>query len=879
MQKIYIMFIHILRNCIITFLLLVLPFTLLAQSHWESIVLAGESWKYLPATSEPSAFWNQATFDDTAWKQGLGGIGLGDGDDATVISACNSVYLRRKLTINDIQIIEKVILDIDFDDAFVLYINGKEVSRSFNITAKPVLYNSTLTADHEALIYRGFSPERYELKTTDFVQGENLIAVQILNNGISSSDLSAMVWLNGLIKSTSTVYNAVPAWFKAPVSYGESNLPIVIITTDINPNTSQPIEIVDDPKVLANMKIIYHQDGSRNYLTDQSNASLLNYNGRIGIEFRGSSSQALPKKPYGFETLQADNITNNNVSLLGMPKENDWILNALAFDPSLIRDFLSYEISRSMGNYAARGNYCEVYINGDYKGLYVLMEKPKVDTERINVYKMLPADISGDALTGGYVTKSDKTTGGDPVAWTMLSVNNWAVSFIHDYPKPEEITAQQNTYIYNQFMALKNVMTAQNSSITNGYPSIIDIPSFVDFILLNELSSNADGYHYSTYYHKDKNGKLRAGPVWDFNLTYGNDLFDWNLDRSKYDVWQFNNSDNTGPKYWLDLFQNPTFNCYLSKRWTELIVAGKPFSYTNIANRIDQLVSLLTEAQVRENNRWSTVGNFTSNISALKTWLQNRINWMNARLNNYQACANIVLPKLVISKINYNPVAIGLNVSDNLEYIEITNNSNVTVNLTGFYLRELGISYQFQANSTIAANTRIYIASNSATFTQVYGFSPFGQFTRNLSNKTQNLVLADAYGNVIDNVAYTDSAPWYPEADGKGAYLELIDLNADNSLAASWRPSNQLIGEIDSNSSSSVRIFPIPTHKDLHIISPESQMKSYQITDLLGRIVVNEQKYDIKPDVINVENLSNNFYLIKLNFLNGTTITRKFVKQ
>lgn len=873
------MFRLVTRNFILTFLLLVFPISFFAQSHWESIVLAGDSWKYLPATSEPPSLWNQVTFDDTTWKQGLGGFGFGDADDATVISACNSVYLRKKFTVSDIQIIEKLILDIDFDDAFVVYINGKEVSRSFNITANPVLYNSTLTVDHESLIFRGFSPERYVLKVSDLVQGENLIAVQILNFGLSSSDLSALVWLNALIRSSSTIYNTVPAWFEAPVAYGESNLPIVIITTDINPNTSMPLEIVDEPKVLANMKIIYHQDGSRNYLSDQSNASFLNYNGRIGIEFRGSSSQTLPKKPYGLETLQVDNITNNNVSLLGMPKENDWILNSLAFDPSLIRDFLSYEISRNMGNYAARGNYCEVYINGDYKGLYVLMEKPKVDTERINVYKMLPADITGDALTGGYVTKSDKTTGGDPIAWSMMSANNWTVNFIHDYPKPEDITAQQNTYIYNQFMALKNVMTAQNSSITTGYPAIIDIPSFVDFMLLNELTSNADGYHYSTYYHKDKNGKLRAGPVWDFNLTFGNDIFEWNFDRSKYDVWQFNNSDNMGPKYWLDLFQNPTFNCYLSKRWSELVVAGKPFNYSSITNRIDQLVNLLTEAQVRENNRWSTVGNFTSNISALKTWLQNRINWMNARLNNYQACNNITQPKLVISKINYNPLAIGSNVSDNLEFIEITNNSNVAVNLTGLYLRELGISYQFQANSTIAANTRIYIASNSAAFTQVYGFSPFGQFARNLSNKTQNLVLADAFGNVIDNVAYTDSAPWYPEADGKGAYLELIDLNADNSIAANWRTSNQIIGGIDSNTSSPVRIYPIPALHELNIISPESQLISYQITDLLGHIVVYEQNYNIKSDVINIENLSPNFYLIKLNFENGTTVTKRFIKQ
>ncbi|MDZ7614100.1 MAG: hypothetical protein U5K51_10725 [Flavobacteriaceae bacterium] len=81
----------------------------------------------------------------------------------------------------------------------------------------------------------------------------------------------------------------------------------------------------DDPKVLASMKIIYHPDGSRNYLTDQNTPEFLNYDGRIGIELRGSSSQALPKKPYGLTTLKSDNTSNNNVSILGMPKENDWV--------------------------------------------------------------------------------------------------------------------------------------------------------------------------------------------------------------------------------------------------------------------------------------------------------------------------------------------------------------------------------------------------------------------------------------------------------------------------------------------------------------------------------------------------------------------------
>ena len=106
-------------------------------------------------------------------------------------------------------------------------------------------------------------------------------------------------------------------------NFTDSNLPIVVIETDGGVN------IPDEPKVLGTMRIIWHQDGSRNYMSDINNPEFLNYDGRIGIERRGSSSQTmLNKKPYALETREDDNVTNRNVSILGMPEENDWVLNS-----------------------------------------------------------------------------------------------------------------------------------------------------------------------------------------------------------------------------------------------------------------------------------------------------------------------------------------------------------------------------------------------------------------------------------------------------------------------------------------------------------------------------------------------------------------------
>jgi hypothetical protein len=210
----------------------------------------------------------------------------------------------------------------------------------------------------------------------------------------------------------------------------DSNLPIMIISTDIDPNTNSPYEIPDEPKVLATMQLIYRPDGSRNYLTDLSNPSFLNYNGRIGIEIRGSSSQVLEKKPYGFSTLMADNDTNNNVSLLGMPEENDWVLNALAYDPSMIRDYLSYTLAANMGNYAPRVQYIEVIVNDDYKGVYILTEKIKRDSDRLDIKKIDASENSLPEVTGGYIVKADKTTGGDPVALTKPNYGGLDTDFL-----------------------------------------------------------------------------------------------------------------------------------------------------------------------------------------------------------------------------------------------------------------------------------------------------------------------------------------------------------------------------------------------------------------------------------------------------------------
>ena len=416
----------------------------------------------------------------------------------------------------------------------------------------------------------------------------------------------------------------------------------------------------------------------------------------------------------------------------------------------------------------------------------------------------------------------------------------------------------------------------------NGYPSVIDVPSFVDYMLMAEFASNVDTYFLSTYYHKDRCGKLRAGPIWDFNLTYGNDLLDFfgtYFDRSFTTVWQFE-YENTGAGFWNDLFEDPTFKCYLSKRFHEVTRDGAPLNYDYIANLIDSTTALISEALVRDNQRWNTIEDFPAEIATMKNWIQQRITWMSNTLGPFDTCKSIQTPSLVITKIDYNPLETDVFLeSDDLEFIEIQNTGNSTVDLTGIYLSELGVSYQFPANAAIAPAAAIVLASDAATYENRYGVAPFDTFCRGLSNKSQNLVLSDAFGNQIDEVEYFDSAPWPETADGDGFYLELIDVNSDNSLASNWAAiSNTTLGiyEVDT-ASVDLRIYPNPSAEKL-MINSDKTIREILVYNILG-VQIKTFQVNFKSGEIAISELKNGTYFLNLKFENGKRFSTKIFKK
>ncbi len=610
---------------------------ILSQDHWETAVYADDEWVYLIPESELLSDWNTIGFDDSDWSTGPGGFGYGDEDDGTEIDSALSVYLRRIFAVTDPADLFSAILHADYDDGFVAYLNGTEIGRSFNL-GEPgtfVPYDETTSTDHEAQLYWGGYPNAYTLDSLQLASlltaGENVLAVQVHNVGITSSDMSSNFYLSFGIADESTYYGPPPDWFETPFVFNESTLPIVVIDTDGQ-------EILNDPRIVVHMGIIDNDSGINN-MDDSFNG----YDGQISIEIRGSSSQMFPKKQYALETQDIDG-ENLNVSILGMPAENDWILYAPYSDKSLLRNFLAYELARNMGRYASRTRFCELVINGDYKGLYIFMEKIKRDNNRVDISKLDPDETTGDDLTGGYILKVDKWDGENNDGWWSASPlpeydGTW---YQYHYPKPDDIVGEQKDYINNYITDFELLIASEAYNDPNaGYYDQVNLESFIDVSLMSEISKNVDAYRLSAFMYKDKDsedGRLTMGPIWDYNLAFGNaDYYEgWDPAGWQMDV-ELGGDGFKIPFWWYRIWNDETFRNAFNQRWQEL--RQTVFSEEYIMNMIDSTIAIIDEAQIRNFQRWPILdqyiwpnayvgGSYENEIDYLTDWITARLDWM-----------------------------------------------------------------------------------------------------------------------------------------------------------------------------------------------------------------------------------------------------------
>lgn len=434
-----------------------------------------------------------------------------------------------------------------------------------------------------------------------------------------------------------------------PIGLTDSPVPYIVINTN-------GTDIPDEPKIDATMRVIIE--------------NIQVFSGDIGIELRGSTSRRLfDKLSYGFETWDT-NGEDLDVTINGLPEEEDWILYGPYSDKTLVRNMLAYDLAREIGQYASRGFFAEIEVNDEYQGVYILMEKIKRDDNRLALANLRPEENTGVDLTGGYILKIDKTSGdNDDPDWSGDEAYTQDISFRSNYgafwnelpyapfgpkqgeetyylyedPDASEITSQQKTYIQDFINGFESAIFNDNFALA--YQDYINLESFVDHFLLNEITGNPDAYRLSTYLHKDREGKLNMGPIWDFNISLGND------GRSGTDNWIYLYNENYPedlwliPFYWEKLTQDSTFYQAVQSRWDEL--KNTTFSATNLHNKIDGYIAELEagDAINRNYQKWDVLGEqlifnsfvgetYQDEIDYLKNWISDRITWMDSAIPN-----------------------------------------------------------------------------------------------------------------------------------------------------------------------------------------------------------------------------------------------------
>lgn len=382
----------------------------------------------------------------------------------------------------------------------------------------PIEYNVTLSAS----------------KTDVVAGGESVTFTTLAEDPMGQKEIDQSLTKIHCIQTNETIEGKEfkPTTAGRYTFYAESedivSAPVTIVVTE--PSIASNIDFNAFPGYESELPVIIIDTYGKDVTKEKSTATMYIYNKEINkpgdapdvvslidIKLRGQSSLEFPKKQYSIHTKNEDG-TNNNISLLGMPAENDWVLNGSYADKSLIKNSLMYDLMGKVTEYSARNEFCEVYITRpdgslDYVGIYSLIEKIKIDQNRVNIHKMTETDTN---ITGGYIVSIDKIVADEVFVETSL----WDVTIVS--PNKDKLTDAQYDYIAQYLKEFSLALEGENrADPENGYRKYFEPESIVGQLLLDEWIRNIDCMRFSAYFYKEQDGKLKFGPPWDFDITCG----------------------------------------------------------------------------------------------------------------------------------------------------------------------------------------------------------------------------------------------------------------------------------------------------------------------------------------------------------------------
>ncbi len=360
-------------------------------------------------------------------------------------------------------------------------------------------------------------------------------------------------------------------------------------------------------------------------LSDTAGAVLVQ--GGMEIRGRGNTTwEFFPKKPYRIRLT-------TSTSLLGMPASRHWVLLANYSDKTMLRTDLAFTLSRMMGMaWTPRSAFVEVQLNGRYLGIYQLVEHVRIGVDRVNIPEMRATDTSETNITGGYLLEVDERRGED------FCFNSMMTRMVFCAANPETLLlpawARQRAYLQTYIARTDSaIFGSRFADPVVGYAAWLDVESVVNYYVLQETLKNVDGgLRFGPYMYKQRNGKLFVGPVWDFDLAFGNVNYD---DADRTDGWHARKSE-----WFTRLFQDPAFKARVADRWTQLKSAG---TIDSLQRLVYSRASYLSVVQVRNFERWPILGTYVwpnrvvtgsydGEAIALNVWLLRRIQWVNTEI-------------------------------------------------------------------------------------------------------------------------------------------------------------------------------------------------------------------------------------------------------
>ena len=386
------------------------------------------------------------------------------------------------------------------------------------------------------------------------------------------------------------------------------NIPVIHIKTKNSAPILNKKDYVDGTITISDPERLY--------------SDVAEFSAEMGIRGRGNSTWSFPKKPWKVKLKE-------KASLLGMPADKEWALLANYADRTLVRNIVAMKLSEICGfSWTPRMHSVEVYLNGKYQGVYTLCEHKKVSSDRVDIDVVGEDVTGGDAITGGYYLEIEEQQDETTCWWTSMGVPMM-------FSDPEEPNSEQLAYIKGLFESFEQALWAKDYSQTSGYPKYIDVDSFVDYYIVQELTKNIDGnLRKSSFITKERGKKMEMYHLWDFDLTLGNCGYFWgNVGNGPENFWI------KLDKWYPHLFADPAFVDKVQKRWNEL----KP-EFEKIPEFIDEQTFYLAKAQERNFKVWSiwesvdwvyfpSLGSYEKEVDYLKEFYTKRLEWLDTELN------------------------------------------------------------------------------------------------------------------------------------------------------------------------------------------------------------------------------------------------------